>query len=70
MKLIFERWQKVSVNLKRKPTNAELYILKGNSKNETIFDLSDDLIDWDSEEVLEEDYSDTYIKVNKTYIEK
>lgn len=57
-KLIYYRVQKVEVPLLRTPTPAEEYILLGKSKNETMFDLPEDLINWD-EVVVDEDYSST-----------
>jgi hypothetical protein len=58
MKLIFYRIQTVEVSLKREPTEKEKAILRGEDVDSelTMFDL-DDLIDWDTEEVVNEDYS-------------
>ena len=64
MKLRFSRTQEVEIELKRQPTDKEMIILLGKDEEENIFSLPDDLIDWDSEEVLNEDYSSnihTYI---------
>lgn len=57
MKLKFSRTQEVEVELKREPTIEELKILLGKDVEENMFSLPDDLIDWDSEDVLGEDYS-------------
>lgn len=68
-RLIFERWQKVSIELKREPTNEELKILLGKDEDENMFSLPDDLIDWNDEEILEEDYSpQATFTTNKPYI--
>ena len=56
-KLIFHRVQKVEVELKREPTKEEVRILEGEDENLTMFDLPEDLINWDDEEVVDEDYS-------------
>lgn len=39
------------------PTAEEMTILLGVHDNENIFSLDDDLIDWENEEIIEEDYS-------------
>jgi hypothetical protein len=57
MKLKFSRVQEVEVELKREPTIEELKILLGKDIEATMFDLPEDLIDWDSEYVVGEDYS-------------
>jgi hypothetical protein len=57
MKLTFSRTQKVEVELKREPTIEELKILLGKDNESTMFDLPEDLIDWDNENVVDEDYS-------------
>jgi hypothetical protein len=57
MKLKFSRVQEVEVELKRDPTVEELKILLGKDSEATMFDLPKDLIEWDSEEVVGEDYS-------------
>ena len=57
MKLKFSRTQEVQVELLREPTHEELKILLGRDNNASMFDLPDDLIDRDSEEVIGEDYS-------------
>lgn len=55
MKLIFNRLQTVEVELIRSPTDEEEKILLGKYDSESMFDL--DIIDWESEEVVDEDYS-------------
>ena len=57
MKLKFSRVQEVEVELKREPSIEELKILLGKDSEATMFDLPKDLIEWDSEEVVGEDYS-------------
>jgi hypothetical protein len=57
MKLKFSRVQEVEVELKREPTKEELKILLGKDNEATMFDLPEDLINWDSENVVNEDYS-------------
>ena len=57
MKLKFSRTQEVQIELLREPTHEELKILLGQDNEASMFDLPDDLIDWDSEEVIGEDYS-------------
>ena len=57
MKLKFSRVQEVEVELKREPTIEELKILLGKDIEASMFDLPEDLIDWDSEDVVGEDYS-------------
>jgi glyceraldehyde-3-phosphate dehydrogenase/erythrose-4-phosphate dehydrogenase len=57
MKLKFSRVQEVEVELKRDPTVEELKILLGKDSEAIMFDLLKDLIEWDSEEVVGEDYS-------------
>lgn len=57
MELKFSRVQEVKVELKRKPTHEELKILLGKDNETTMFDLPEDLIDWNSEDVVGEDYS-------------
>ena len=71
MKLQFERWQRVKVTLLREPTNLELLVLNGKTTEVSLFDLPDDLIDWETEEIIEEDYSQEYSPtINKPkYIE-
>ena len=59
-KIIFSRTQKVQIELKRTPTDEELKILLGKNEDESMFDLPEDLIDFDAEEILEEDYSSNY----------
>ena len=56
-KIIFSRTQKVQIELKRQPTDEELNILLGEDEEENMFSLPDDLIDFDAEDILEEDYS-------------
>lgn len=53
----FTRTQTVHLELKRMPTAEEMTILLGVHDNENIFSLDDDLIDWENEEIIEEDYS-------------
>jgi hypothetical protein len=60
MKLKFSRTQEVQIELLREPTVEELKILLGKDIESNMFDLPDDLIDWDSEEVVGEDYSSNY----------
>ena len=60
MKLKFSRVQQVEVELKREPTIEELKILLSKDDESTMFDLPEDLINWDSEDVVGEDYSDNY----------
>ena len=57
MKLKFSRTQEVQVELFREPTDEELKILLGRDNETNMFDLPNDLIDWDSKEVIGEDYS-------------
>ena len=57
MKLKFSRTQEVEVELLREPTAEELKILLGKDNEATMFDLPEDLINWDSEKVIGEDYS-------------
>jgi hypothetical protein len=57
MVLKFTRTQEVEVELKREPTDEELKILLGKDNELNIFDLPKDLINWDTEEVIGEDYS-------------
>lgn len=57
MKLKFSRTQEVLVELKRQPTDEELKILLGKHDEENMFSLPEDLIDWDSEDIVGEDYS-------------
>jgi hypothetical protein len=57
MKLKFSRTQEVEVELLREPTSEELKILLGKDREATMFDLPEDLIHWDNEEVVGEDYS-------------
>lgn len=67
MKLKFYKTQTIEVELKRKPTKEEIKILEGKDDELTIFDI-DDLIDWNSEEVIDEDYSNNvqpYIGFNE-----
>ena len=59
-KIIFSRTQKVQIELKRTPTDEELKILLGKNEDENMFDLPEDLIDFDAEEIIEEDYSSNY----------
>jgi hypothetical protein len=60
MKLKFSRTQEVEVELLREPTAEELKILLARDTEATMFDLPEDLINWDSEEVIGEDYSSHY----------
>ena len=55
-KLIVHRAQRVEVELKREPTKEEIRILEGKDENLTMFDLPEDLINWDDEEVVDEYY--------------
>lgn len=57
MRLKFSRTQEVEVELMREPTDEETKILLGRDTEATMFDLPEDLINWDSEEVIGEDYS-------------
>jgi len=57
MKLKFSKVQEVEFELKREPTIEELKILLGKENETTMFDLPEDLIDWDSEDVVESEYS-------------
>ena len=59
-KIIFLRTQKVQIELKRTPTDEELKILLEKNEDENMFDLPEDLIDFDAEEIIEEDYSSNY----------
>ena len=71
MKLKFSRVQEVEVELKREPTTEELKILLGKDIEASMFDLPEDLIDWDSEDVVGEDYSsNTNIYIPKPEIIK
>ena len=66
MKLKFSRVQEVEVELKREPTIEELKILLGKDIEASMFDLPEDLIDWDSEDVVgEDDSSNTNIYIPK-----
>lgn len=67
MKLIFNRLQTVEVELIRSPTDEEEKILLGKYDSESMFDL--DIIDWESEEVFDEDYSIGNLIINKPYID-
>lgn len=67
MKLIFNRLQTVEVELIRSPTDEEEKILLGKYDSESMFDL--DIIDWESEEVVDEDYSIGNLTINKPYID-
>lgn len=67
MKLIFNRLQTVEVELIRSPTDEEEKILLGKHDSESMFDL--DIIDWESEEVVDEDYSIGNLITNKPYID-
>lgn len=67
MKLIFNRLQTVEVELIRSPTDEEEKILLGKYDSESMFDL--DIIDWESEEVVDEDYSIGNLIINKPYID-
>ncbi len=67
MKLIFNRLQTVEVELIRSPTDEEEKILLGKYDSESMFDL--DIIDWESEEVVDEDYSIGNSIINKPYID-
>ena len=67
MKLIFNRLQTVEVELFRSPTDEEEKILLGKYDSESMFDL--DIIDWESEEVVDEDYSIGNLIINKPYID-
>jgi len=60
MKLKFSRTQEVEIELLREPTAEELKILLSRDSEATMFDLPEDLINWDSEEVVGEDYSSNY----------
>jgi hypothetical protein len=64
MTLVFNRVQSIEVQLKRIPSTEEITILLGEDDELTMFDLPDDLIDWESEEIIGEDYSSDI----KTYI--
>lgn len=55
MKLRFSRVQRVEVELLREPTKDERNILLGYDNETTMFDI--DIIDWDSEDIIDEDYS-------------
>lgn len=54
--LTYNRVQTVEVKLKRQPTEDEIKILLWNG-NENMFSLPLDLIDFDEEVVINEDYS-------------
>lgn len=55
--LSVQRVQRVEVKFKREPTEEEMRILEGKDENLTMFDLSEDLLNWDNEEIVDEDYS-------------
>ena len=62
------RIQEVTFNLKREPTPKEKRILEGRDEEFSLFDL--DIVDFDSEEVISEDYSNNvsqYIPFNQIY---
>lgn len=67
MKLIFNRLQTVEVELIRSPTDEEEKILLGKYDSGSMFDL--DIIDWESEEVVDEDYSIGNLIINKPHID-
>lgn len=71
-KFTFSRVQRVEIELKRQPTDEELRILLGRDEDATMFDLPEDLIDWDTELVIDEDYSDNvHVRIPKNiYSEK
>ena len=50
--------------LKREPTKVELRQIM----NDELFDIPDDIIDWDKEETTDEDYS--YAKISVVYNER
>lgn len=53
----FSRVQRVQIELLREPTDKELDILLGKDDNLNMFCLPIDLINFDDEEVINEDYS-------------
>jgi hypothetical protein len=66
MKLIFNRLQTVEVDLTRTPTEEEEKILLGKSEDKSMFDL--DIIDWESEEITDEDYSIGNLIINGPFL--
>ena len=58
MKFKFYRVQEVEVELTRQPTKEEIKILQGKDDEQTMFDL-EGLVNFDSEEVINEDYSNS-----------
>lgn len=65
MILRFERKQTVEVQLLREPTINERQILLGNNNDVTMFDIQDGLINWHSEEIVDEDHSVGHTKIKK-----
>ena len=57
MKIRFGRKQYIEIELKRNPTKEETQILLGKDEEKSMFELPLDLIDFDNEEIVEEDYS-------------
>lgn len=53
--IIYYRKQKVQAPLLREPNQEELKILLGKDDDASMFDL--DIVDFEKEEVLDEDYS-------------
>ena len=65
MILQFQRAQTVEVELLREPTLEEMKILLGKDENASMFDL-ENIIDWDKEEIINEDHSfETFVKLEK-----
>ncbi len=67
-KLIFHRVQTVQIELLREPTEHEKLILLNKVEDENMFSLPNDIINWDDEEIIGEDYSTNihvYIPENK-----
>ena len=57
MKLLFTRTQEVEIELLRQPTKEEKKILLGQDKETNMFELPEDLINFDKEYIKGEDYS-------------
>jgi len=69
-KITFFRVQEVEIKLERQPTDEELKILLGKSQDESMFDLPEDLIDFEKEEVIGEDYScDFYVYIPEVKVD-
>lgn len=70
-KLIFYRVQRVEVPLLREPNTIEEYILLAKDDNATMFDVSEGLLEFEKEEVIDEDYSSGItVNIKKPIIEE